>query len=248
MNSEYKKWRSSALGRDMEMKVYGRGGKPIVVFPSAGGRFFEYEDFGMVEALRPFLEQGRAQLFAVDGVDGESWVNQALSPADRVRRHEDYERYVLNEAVPFIRWLNGSSGSLLTTGCSMGGYHAANFFFRHPEVFDGVISLSALYGPKHIFGDDWDPSLYYHFPLAYLPGLETPHILGLLRRGKIVLCVGQGDWEACGDYDCIGETRAMKAVLDAKGIPCWVDFWGVDVHHDWTWWRRQMPYFLDRIL
>lgn len=246
--ADYLKWRSPALGRDMELKVYGHGGKPALVFPSGGGRFFEYEDFGMVEACRPFLEAGRLQLFAVDSVDGWSLNDRSAHPAERIRRHEAYERYVLDEVMPFLRDRNRSGQGVLTTGCSGGGYHSANFLFRHPDVFDATIALSGLYGPEFIFGDQWDDSLYFHFPLCYLPGLEDPAWLESLRRAKIVLCVGQGDWEACADYDCIRDTRRLGEVLAAKGIPAWVDFWGTDVNHDWVWWRRQMPYFLEHLL
>ncbi|NLB08307.1 MAG: esterase, partial [Clostridiales bacterium] len=27
-----------------------------------------------------------------------------------------------------------------------------------------------------------------------------------------------------------------------------IDYWGYDVHHDWPWWRIQMPYFLGNIV
>lgn len=245
---EYAKWWSPALGQDMELKVYGRGGKPALVFPSGGGKFYEYEDFGMVHACGPFLGEGRLQLFTVDSVDYQSWLNQGLSIPDRARRHEAYERYIVDEVVPFIRDRSRSGAGIMTTGCSGGAYHSVNFLLRHPDVFDAVIALSGLYSPKFLFGGGWDDSLYFHFPLAYLPGLQDERLLGLIRGCDIVLCVGQGPWESCDQYDCIGETREMKRVLEAKGIPCWVDFWGLDVNHDWVWWRRQMPYFLSHLV
>lgn len=244
---EYHKWWSPALGQDMELKVYGHGGKPVLVFPSGGGRFFEYEDFGMVGACRPFLDAGKIQMFTIDSIDNQSWFNKSLSPAERARRHEQYEKYVLEEVVPFIK-ARGSQGKIMTTGCSGGGYHSANFLFRRPDLFDSVIALSGLYGPKFALGDLWDDAVYFQFPLAYMPQLEDARQLELLRESKIVLCVGQGDWETCADYDCVGDTRAMKDVLDAKGIPCWVDFWGPDARHDWAWWRKQMPYFLEHLI
>lgn len=58
MNVGYHRWWSRSLGQDMELKVYGHAGKPVVVFPSSGGRFYEYEDFGMVGACRPFIDAG----------------------------------------------------------------------------------------------------------------------------------------------------------------------------------------------
>lgn len=244
---EHARWWSPALGQDMELKAYGRGGKPALVFPTGGGRFYDFENFGMVEACRGLLEEGRVQLFAVDGIDRQSWLNESLPPAQRARRHEDFERYIISEVLPFIRDRNGSGTLPLTTGCSGGAYHAANFLFRRPDLFDAVIALSGLYAPDFIFHGRWDDSIYYHFPLCYLPGLQDEALLGLIRRSRIILCVGQGAWESCDQYDCIGETRRMREVLDAKGIPCWVDFWGRDVDHDWHWWRRQLPYFLGHL-
>ncbi|MGE5190219.1 MAG: alpha/beta hydrolase-fold protein, partial [Gemmatimonadota bacterium] len=103
MNVEYEKRRSRCLDRDMELKIYGRSGKPAVVFPSAGGRFFEYEDFGMVDACRPAIDAGKLVLFTVDSVDRESWMNEGAHPADRARRHNDYDRYIVDEVVPYVR-------------------------------------------------------------------------------------------------------------------------------------------------
>ncbi|MRR32500.1 transposase, partial [bacterium] len=48
MNIEYHKLWSPALGQEMEFKVYGHAGKPTLVFPAQGGRFYEFEDFGMI--------------------------------------------------------------------------------------------------------------------------------------------------------------------------------------------------------
>jgi esterase/lipase superfamily enzyme len=42
----------------------------------------------------------------------------------------------------------------------------------------------------------------------------------------------------------VADARAAKSVLDAKGVPAWVDLWGHDVAHDWPWWQRQLPYYL----
>ena len=243
MNVEYHKWWSPCLGQDMELKMYGHGGKPVVVFPSSGGRFYEYEDFGMVEACRPFIEDGRIALFTPDSVDRQSWLNPWSHPADRARRHTDYDRYVVEELVPLIRHRVPEKPKLLATGCSMGAFHAANFFFRHPDLFDALIALSGLFKMSDFIGEYCDDNVYFNTPLYYLPNLSDPWYLDQYRQSQIVVCVGQGAWED----DCIRDTRALQAILEAKGIPAWVDFWGHDVNHDWPWWRKMMPYFLSRI-
>ena len=134
MNSEYHSFFSSRIGREMEFKAYGYSGKPVIVFPSSGGKFYEYEDFQMVEACSMFLEQGIIRLYTVDGIDRETWLDSWKSPAERACRHNDYDGYIIDEFVPFVRRHSGYPGGFLATGCSMGGYHSANFFFRHPNL------------------------------------------------------------------------------------------------------------------
>ena len=51
MKEEYFKEYSNRLQRDMEFKVYGHAGKPVVVFPPGDGRFWHYELHGMVELV-----------------------------------------------------------------------------------------------------------------------------------------------------------------------------------------------------
>lgn len=243
MEVGYHKFWSRNLNQDMELKTYGNKGKPVLVFPSSGGRFYEYEDFGMVEACRPFIEAGSIQLFTVDSVDKQSWYNYDAHPADRARRHNDYDRYIVEEAVPFIQRSTGSSERLLATGCSLGAYHSANFFFRHPDVFDTLVALSGLYSLKFSVGEYMDDNVYFNSPLAYLPNLTDPWYLDRFRENRLVVCAGQGPWEE----DVLVDTYALKEVLERKGVPCWVDIWGHDVAHDWPWWKKQMPYFLSSL-
>lgn len=243
MNAEYHRAYSRNLGQDMELKVYGNAGKPVVVFPTRGGRFHEYEDSGMVEACRPFIESGAVTLFTLDGVDHQSWANEYVPPAQRGLRHNQYDRYVVEEAAPFIRGLLPRAEGLLATGCGMGGYHAANFLFRHPDLFDSLIALSGRYSLKSLLGEYMDDSVYFNSPLAYLPNLEDPWYLDRFRRARIVVCSGQGAWEE----ETLAETRALQEVLAAKEVPAWFDYWGKDVNHDWQWWRLQITYFLGKM-
>ncbi len=243
MNVDYhKKW-SSHLNKDMEFKIYGHAGKPMLVFPTGCGRFYEFEDFGMVEAIRWFIDEGKVQLFTLDSVDCEAWMAHWMFPGDRGWRHLQYERYILDEVVPTVREVTGYKGRLGATGCSMGAYHAANFFFKHPDVFGTVIALSGLYGPQYFVGDYMDDNVYFNFPLCYLPNLTDPWYIEQFRESDIVICVGQGAWEE----DSIRETRALEKDLHALGIHAWVDYWGFNVTHDWPWWRKQLRYFLGEL-
>src|SRR5438128_9986797 len=104
MNREFHKNYSHELQRDMEGLVFGHAGQPLLVFPSSQGRFFEYEDAGMIRALAPKIEAGELQVFCVDSVDSESLYNKSVHPGARIWRHVQYERYVLNEFVPCLKW------------------------------------------------------------------------------------------------------------------------------------------------
>jgi esterase/lipase superfamily enzyme len=106
MNREYHKAYSQELQRDMEALVFGHAGTPILVFPTSMGRFFEYEDRGMIGVLAPKIERGELQVFCPDAVDTESWYNKGVHPRVRVMRHLQYERYILLEFLPFVRWKN----------------------------------------------------------------------------------------------------------------------------------------------
>lgn len=244
MDVEYYKLWSRRLGQDMEFKAYGHAGKPLIVFPSACGRFYEFEDFGMIDTIASFIEAGRVRLYTLDSIDCEAWLAHWMYPGDRGMRHEQYEDYVIQEALPFVREHSGYTGKYLTLGCSMGAYHAANFFFKHPDHFDGVIALSGMYGPEYFVGNYMDDAVYFNFPLCYLPHLTDPAYLEQFRRSRIAICVGQGAWEE----DSLRETRALEVALHNLDVPAWFDYWGLDVDHDWPWWRKQLPYLLERCL
>jgi len=242
MQGERHRWHSPALGQEMEFEVYGHAGRPVLAFPSQDGRTGDFAGFGMIDACGELLHAGRLRLVAVDGIDWQSWTNAAVAPAERARRHLDYDRYVMDELVPFLRKATGH-GTMWVTGCSMGAFHAANFFFRRPDAFDGVIGLSGLYSARSFVADPWDDATYFNSPLQYLPGLADPSYLDRYRHSRIAFAVGQGNWEE----DCLADTRALEEILREKGVPAWFDYWGVDVAHDWPWWRRMLPYFLDRL-
>jgi esterase/lipase superfamily enzyme len=245
MNIEYHKWWSPSLNQEMELKVYGYYGKPVIVFPAQSGRFYDFENFGMVDSVSSFIESGKIKVYTVDGIDDQTWANWEAHPADRARRHQDYDRYIIDEVTPFIKQhCNHSEQKFLTTGVSMGGYHSANFFFRHPDVFDALIAISGIYSLQMFVGDYMDENVYLNSPLAYLQNLDDVWYLDQFRKSQIVVVAGQGAWEE----EMLDETELLKAVLKAKGVPAWVDIWGNDVNHDWPWWLKMLPYFLGKMI
>lgn len=249
MDISYHKAWSNELGRDMEYKRYGFAGRPFVVFPTSQGRFYQFEDSDGVASLSEFIDDGRIQIFTVDGIDSDSFFNKGSDHAGRIARHEAYFRYVRNEALPeFARTAQESNGGRslkpIFGGCSMGGFHSTNFVFRFPELASGLISLSGVYSAKDFFGSDRSGDIYFNSVLDYLPALKDKAQLDRIRALRLVFCTGQGAWEE----RMLEETRELEEVLKRKHIPAWVDYWGGDVAHDWPWWRKQLPYFMARWL
>ena len=227
----------------MEYKVYGTGGRAVFAVPSQNGRFFDWENFGMTEVLRPWIEEGRIRLITCDTIDGETWSDQGGDGYWRIRRHEAWFNYVINELLPAVRQYEGET--FISTGCSMGAFHAVNFFFRRPDIFDTVIALSGLYAADYGFPNYHDELTYANSPQAFVSGMPTDHPwIDMYRQRRIIICVGQGKWED----ELLESTRQFDAILRQKNIPAWIDYWGTDVDHDWCWWRPQLKYFMQKVL
>ena len=230
MNREYYKGYSQELQRDMEALVFGQGGTPTLVFPTSMGRFYDYEDRGVIGVLAPKIDRGELQVFCVDSVDAESWYNKAAPPAQRALRHTQFERYLLNEFLPFVRSKN-SAPQLAVTGCSFGGYHSVNFALRHPDLVTACISMSGAFDIHQFVNGYYDDNCYYNCPQDFLPNLNDDWYLSRFRHMKFVL--GSADWDICLDSNL-----KLSAILDGKTVPHWLDVYGDHSHHDWPLWLR----------
>lgn len=249
METQYFKQYSPALNRDMEWKVYGHGGRPVLYIPCQDGRFFDFENFKMTDAWSPWIDSGQVMVFAVDTLDKETWSDRGGDPGWRIWRYEQWIRYLTEEMVPFIRGMvnerNGWEGypGVIVFGCSLGATHAANLFFRRPDLFDGLLALSGIYTAEYGFGSYMNELVYYNSPAHSLANLPWDHpYIQMYNDRKMVLCVGQGSWEMPDS------TRQLHGILQDKGINAWVDYWGHDCSHDWIWWYKQVDYFVPYLL
>ena len=249
MEIRYFKNYSHCLGRDMEFKVYGHRGKPFLFIPCQAGRFWDFDSFHMDDIFRPWIDAGKIMVFSIDTIDGETWADKNGDCRRRIERHEQWYNYVVNEMVPTIHHLAGDRNwnqQMITTfGCSMGAQHAANLFFRRPDLFDGVLALSGVYDSYDSFGDYMDDLVYANSPVHYLANLpQDHHYLRMYNERKIIICVGQGAWED----ELKASTARLADVLWRKGINASVNFWGHDVNHDWDWWYKQVAHYLPQIV
>ena len=236
MKREYCKWFSGSLGREMEMLVFGHSGLAVLVFPTSGGRFYEFEDNGMVHAIRGEIEAGRVQLFCVDSVNGESWYNRDVAPRWRIARHMQFEGYILQEVMPLVRQWNGPDRPV-TLGCSLGGYNAADIALRYPTLFRGFLSLSGIFDPTRFLHGYYDQDVYFHSPPHFLANLNDSWELAKYHGNMYVL--------ATGDHDqCWDANEQMARVLRSKNIAHRLDVWGNGTRHDWPWWQRMIQMYL----
>ena len=244
MNVEYHKFYSSHLNREMEYKVYGHGGKPVLFIPCQGGRFFDFENFKMTDYWGKWIEEGRCTVYSIDTIDNETWADKGGDCRRRIENHERWYHYVVDEMVPNIRWRSGGQ-SLMVFGCSMGAMHAANLFFRRPDLFDKVFAISGLYDSLDSFGNYMDDLVYNNSPVHYLENMPADHpYIGMYNERKILIVVGQGKWEDI----LIDSTRWLENVMQRKGIHAQVEYWGHDVDHDWPWWYKMVEHYVPQFL
>jgi esterase/lipase superfamily enzyme len=236
MNREYHKWYSSRLERDMELLVFGHAGVPVLVFPTSGGRFFEFEDRSMVAALSGKIDNGEIQLYCVDTVDMESWYNRTVPPRWQIARHVQYENYLIQEVVPLIRNKNWNPNRV-ALGCSFGGFHAANVAFRHPDVFTGMLSMSGAFDMANFLRGYYDDDLYMNLPPHYLPNLTDAWYFERYRQNTYILATG---W----DDQCLASNQHLDHILNTKGIPHKLYIWDTYNSHDWPTWMKMVNEYL----
>lgn len=249
MEMNYLKQYSPSLGKEMECKIYGHSGRPVLFIPCQDGRFYDFENFRMTDVWSPWIESGQVMVCAVDTVDAETWSNLYGDGRWKAERYEAWIRYLTDEMVPFLqdyaKKRNGGQEStgILVFGCSLGATHAVNLYLRRPDLFNGLLALSGIYTAEYGFGGYMDGIVYQNSPIHFLEHFPKDHeYVEIYNRQKAVICAGQGAWELPDS------TRRLKELFEEKGIHIWVDLWGYDVSHDWYWWYKQVEYFLPYLL
>ena len=236
------RWRSERVQREVTLVRWGHYGRPVLLFPTAGGDAEEVERFHMLDVLGPLLDAGRIKVYSCDSVAGQALLAREGSARHQMWLQNQFHQYVRHEVVPAIRTDCRNPGvEIWATGASIGAFHAAAAVCRFPDVFTRALAMSGTYdlrrfydaGPHELSDDFWVSS-----PLHFVPTLGGRH-LDVLRTRYIQLSSGEGRAEA------IGESWALANALGRKGIPNRVDSWGPDWHHDWITWRKMLPQILD---
>jgi esterase/lipase superfamily enzyme len=236
MNREHHRWYSPSLGRDMDLLVFGHAGARALVFPTSMGRFYEWEDRGMIATLEEALERGWLQLYCVDSVDDDSWYAKWKWPGDRAPRHAQYEAYVHDEVVPLTRQKNDNP-LLMTMGASFGAYHAVTFALRHPHLVDRTIGLSGMYDIREMTDGYSDATVYHYNPADFVLGEHDPERFRALAHLEIILAIGRDDPMRASNEE-FSRRLWSKGIWHALRI--W-DGWA----HDWPYWRDMIRIYVN---
>ena len=127
MQREIHKWYSPRLNKDMEIAVYGHFGFALLLLPTAAADFLEYERFHLISALEPHISSGKVKVFSINSINSEAWLNNKMHPRHKAIRHQQFNAYVENEVIPFIRTHTSADTPIITSGASLG----AEMEFQH---------------------------------------------------------------------------------------------------------------------
>ncbi len=208
----------------------------MLVFPTSMGKYYEWEDRGMMNTLAEPLERGWLQIYCVDSVDAESWYARWAHPGGRAWRQNQYDNYLEYEVLPLI-YSKNSTPYLISAGASFGAYHAMNFALRHPDKANRVIAMSGLFDISKWTDGYVNDTVYYNNPALYLPNEHDGWRLSMLQRLDIILAVGRQDPN-------IEHNRWFSGQLWGKGIGNALREWD-GWSHDWPYWQQMIRMYIN---
>ena len=242
MHREYHNWHSPHLGRDMELLLFGRSGTRVIVFPTRVGRFYDYEDWGLIESVRDKIDNGWLQFCCIDSIDAESFYCDWCPPRDRIVRHKQYEEYILREVIPFTNDRNPGT-ALIAHGCSMGAYHAVNIALRHPGLFCRVVAFSGRYDLtrgvgsfRDLLDGYYDEDVYFHNPSHFVPNITDHELLEIMRRMQMTIAIGEED-------AFLENNLQFLTTLHDKGINPSFHVWSGEAHRARYWCDMASKFF-----
>lgn len=232
---------SEYLKKDIQIKSYGHYGLNLLLFKCPNFRESDCEN--LISSLEHYINVGKCKIFSIDIIDDESWCNHSITPFERSKKHFEYNNFIEEEVVPFIYQESGGAVPVISCGANSGAYHAANSFFRRPDIFLGTIAMSGFYNIRHLSGDYFDDNCYFNSPCDYLPNLYDNYWLSfLMSRKHIYLASGSGP----GEHPEL--TRQLSEILFNKGIRHNLEIWGEEYDHSVDSWIKMLKYFVENKL
>lgn len=231
METNVEKWRSPSLGKDMELAIYGEAGTPVIGIPTRGATCKQWEKYGMAEAISYQLENGFNQLFVLSSLDHEGLLNINASPEQRLIRQQQYESYIVEEIVPFIKE-NNNIPFIIIAGIDFGGYHAITTALKHPEVFGKAIGISGIYDIRPYMDGYYDDDVYYSNPMDFVPNLNKKSLLHKVQEVDFRLVSFATDKRK-------KDAVRMDNVMRMKFLDPHLDIWPDDAE-EWDLWPQML--------
>jgi esterase/lipase superfamily enzyme len=239
MQKTIESWLSPSLQKDMPIATYGHYGFALLMIPTAAADFLEYERFQLIDSLAPFINQGKLKVFSVNSINSESWLNYEIDGEHKGIRHNQFNKYIFDEVIPFIRTKTSGHTPIYICGASFGALHSMNLYLKRPDVINGVIAMSGVYDLMEYTKGFYDEQVYFNSPVHYIPNLTDSWYFDHYRKCKhIHLLSGSGDFEDPS------ASRKFSDILHQKGIAHECSIWGSEWKHDWPTWRAMLPEYI----
>jgi esterase/lipase superfamily enzyme len=239
MERQIHSWYSPSLNKEMPVAVYGSYGFALLLIPTAAADYLEYERFQLIDSLRPFIDAGKIKVFSIDSINKESWMNYEMDGHHKIMRHQQWNNYVFNEMIPFIKQHTSWDTPIITCGASFGALHSANLFFKRPDLINGCIAMSGVYDLTEYTRGYYDEDVYFNSPMHYMPNLSDHVILEQIRQSNHIHI-----FSGSGDYEDPDSGRRFTDILYRKGIWYDLEIWGGEWKHDWPTWCHALPNYL----
>jgi esterase/lipase superfamily enzyme len=207
--------------------------------PTAAADYLEYERFQLIDTLAPFIDEGKVKIFSVNSINNESWLNNNMLGEHKAIRHNQFNDYIYNEVIPFIKNSTSQETPIILSGASFGALHSMNLFLKRPDLINGVIAMSGVYDLSEYTKGFYDEQVYFNSPTHYMSNLTDDSILSEIRKSQHIYLVTGG-----GDYEDPDASRKFSDILYNKGINFELDVWGNEFKHDWPTWRAILPHYL----
>lgn len=239
MQRQFSQWYSPALQQEMPIITYGHYGFALLLLPTAAADFLEYERFGLIDAIAPFIQSGKVKVFSINSINNQSWMNYGMEGRDKALRHQAFNRYVFEEVVPYIRTHTSAHTPIIVCGASFGALHAMNLFFQKPHLLQGVVAMSGVYDLTEYSRGYFDEDVYFNSPQHYLPNMHDHGILEQIRQSRHIHL-----FSGSGAYEAPDAARSFAHLLYNKNINYELDIWGPEWPHEWHTWRTVLPHYL----
>jgi esterase/lipase superfamily enzyme len=240
MKRELTSWYSPSLEKDMPIVTYGDYGFALLLVPTAAADYLEYERFRLIDSLAPYIDGGKIKVFSINSINNESWLNNDMLGEHKGIRHNQFNHYVFNEVIPFIKVNISGDTPIIISGASFGALHSMNLFLKRPDLINGVIAMSGVYNLHEYTKGFNDDQVYFNSPEDYVPSLNDPWYLDKIRNSNHIHILS-----GSGAYEDPGASGRFAKILYDKEINYELDIWGTDMTHDWPTWRAMLPYYIE---